>query len=288
MRTDVRMRLGAVTVAGLALVAALAACGGDDSGGADGTSTTVAPHVYAALGDSFSAGEGAPPYEAASGACNRSAASWTNLLAADDEVASIDHRACGGSQIGNLLTPWADRGQAAQVPAEPDPTVTLVTVTVGGNDVGFGEIVAVCVFLECPAPTDAGFAAKLQALGVRLADELYPALEAAYPNAEIAHVGYPRLTPPAGDPVEGCSWLSEGDQAAAAGIVAALNATIATSAEAAGVTYVDVTEAAAGHELCSAAPWFQGIGQPGQAHPTADGQRAIARAVAKALGIRVA
>jgi lysophospholipase L1-like esterase len=274
-------------IAGLTLVGGLSACSGDDAKEAGSTTTTVAPYVYAALGDSFSAGEGAPPYEAESGACDRSTSSWTNLLAADDEVASIDHRACGGAQIGNLLTPWTERGQDAQVPGTPDPTVTLVTVTIGGNDVGFGEIVAVCVFLDCPSPTDAAFAGKLAALSNRLTDELYPALRTAYPKAEIVHVGYPRLTPPTGDPVEGCPWLTEGDQAGAAGIVAELDSTIETSAKAARVTYVDITEALAGHELCSADPWIQGIGQPGQAHPTVDGQRAIERAVAKGLGIRL-
>ena len=41
----------------------------------------------------------------------------------------------------------------------------------------------------------------------------------------------------------------------------------------------------AGHELCTASPWIKGIAEPGQAHPTAEGQVAIERAVAAALRI---
>jgi hypothetical protein len=80
-------------------------------------------------------------------------------------------------------------------------------------------------------------------------------------------------------------WLSDGDQEAAAGIVDALNGAIEEAANSADITYVDVTDVMAGHELCTSSSWLKSIPSPGQAHPTADGQRAIEAAVAEALDI---
>ena len=143
----------------------------------------------------------------------------------------------------------------------PDPDVGLVTVTIGGNDVGFSEIVAQCVLGDCSGvPTSAGFQAKLDALSTRLIDEVYPALEAAYPNAMIVQVAYPRLTPLEGPPV-GCFWLTEPERAATVEVVDRLDEAIGPGG-AAGDVFVDITDALAGHELCTEDPWVEPGPQP--------------------------
>ena len=43
---------------------------------------------------------------------------------------------------------------------------------------------------------------SLHTLATTLDKTVYPALEKAYPRARIVHVGYPRLSPPAGQPLQ--------------------------------------------------------------------------------------
>ena len=269
-------------LAGLLLVAS--ACGG---GGDDGEDDDPVPrrHVVVALGDSFTAGEGAPPYDADPERCRRAAGAWPRLLGEVAVVASVELRACAGAQTEHLTGPWEGRGLDAQIPDEPDPDVTLVVLTIGGNDIGFGDIVASCVILTCsPAPDSDELEARLDALRIALVQDVHPRLAAAYPEARVVHVGYPHLAPPP-DIDPRCLWMSGADQRAARGIVDALDETAADAAEQAGTAeHLDVSDAFAGHELCTRDPWVNDVGfGPGAAHPDADGQRALARAVAEAL-----
>lgn len=285
--TSTRRRAVALLV-GLALGAAVAACGGDDGDAAEPSSTATAPLVAVALGDSFAAGAGAPPYDDGSASCTRSPEAWALQLATDSPgIASLDHRACGGAKTEHLTGRWADRNLPAQIAAAPDRKVTLVLLVIGGNDVGFSGVVGACVLFACPSPTDAGFVAKLATLESTLTSTVYPAVERAYPNARIVHVGYPRLTPAPGEPVVGCPWLPPDDQAAAGATIDALNQTVEEAAEAADVTYVDTSTALAGHELCSDASWVRAIGEESQVHPTADGHVAMERTVAEELHLTI-
>lgn len=288
MRTERWARGAGGRALAIVLLLGATACAGDGppSDASDGTTTTEPPPIrLAALGDSFSSGEGAPPDDRPDDPCHQAAAAWPRLLDGDSpRITSIDHRACSGADTAKLLGAWSSRDLPAQIPAAPDPRITLVTLTVGGNDAGFGDIVARCVLLTCPSPTDGELTDALATLTATLEDDVYPALEAAYPNARIAHVGYPRLTPAPGEEAD-CIWLAEDEQETAAGIVAAINAAIEDAASSADVTYVDVFDVMAGHELCTSSPWIKSIPSPGQAHPTAEGQQAIAAAVAEALDI---
>lgn len=280
-----RWRRGVVTLAVLGGLAA--ACSGDDGGT---PAVERRPSGYVALGDSFSAGVGAAPDDAGSGGCERSTRSWPPVLdELDDAVDLVAFVACGGATVDDLLGP--DGTLDAQIPAgAEDREVGLVTLTIGGNDVGFSALVARCVLLDCSnAATDPGFRADLEAVGDRLSGEVYPAIRAAYPRARIAHVGYPRLTPAPGEDVEGCRWLSPTEQTAAAAVVEQLGVTAeqaVAAAEVDDVVFVDVFEALAGHELCTDEPWVNEVItlRSGRAHPTAEGYAAIAEAVAAALG----
>jgi lysophospholipase L1-like esterase len=286
-----------VLVAILAVAVLVPACGGDDD---DPPAADPDAIRYVALGDSFSSGEGAPPYEPGPGACNITSQAWPRLLYADNpRFVSVDHRACAGAKTVHMTERWESRGLPAQIPAEPDDRVTLVTVTIGGNDLGFGDIVGTCVVVTCPDPEGKAFTASVAALREALVSTVHPALRVAYPKARIVHVGYPRLTPAPGEPVDGCAWLDEEDQRRAAGIITALNDAIQDAASGPGVSdgpesqrasfeYLDVTEALAGHELCTASSWLNPIGLgTGHAHPNAAGQRALEKAVAAGLGLEL-
>lgn len=276
------MRPWRTAIAVVVAVGSLVACGGDDDSGSSDLSG------YVALGDSFSAGVGAPPYDESSGRCDRAERSWPHVLDEQDEgIELLELRACGGARVEHLLSPWTNREQPAQIPSEARDDVGLLTVTIGGNDVGFGDIVAQCVLGDCSElPDGEEFRAALAELTDTLVDDLYPALHAAFPDARIVHVGYPRLTPLTGDLPPECLWLSEAERPAAVAIVDRLNGAIADAAAVSEreVEFVDLADALAGHELCTEDSWVNAISLDAErAHPTADGYTAMAQAVAAAL-----
>lgn len=277
-------RGGLLAVAALAVAAACS--GGDGNGAAEAEEQAPRPDVIVALGDSFSSGEGAPPYDARPEPCRRSADAWPRLLERRPEVASVELLACAGAETDELTGPWESRDLGPQIPERPRPEVTVVLLTIGGNDIGFGDIVATCVLLTCsPGPGSDTLDERLDALRTALVQDVHPALARAFPNARIVHVGYPHLAPPPEVEPRGCPWMSGDDQRISRGIVDALDEVIEEAAQQSGTArYADVADAFADHELCTEEPWVNAVGLgPGAAHPNPDGQRALAAAVADAL-----
>ena len=178
----------------MAVVAVLlvltAACSDDDSGGPD---PGAAAKRYVALGDSFPAGGGAPPY----GARRAVRAGLAPRPRSGARSGRVGRGAGVRRRVGRPAPRHRVRGAAsAQVPDEPDGGVALVTISIGANDAAAVTAIAVCAALDCsPYATSVPFTAALAQLTARLVDEVYPALRAAYPNAQLVHVGYPRLTP---------------------------------------------------------------------------------------------
>jgi hypothetical protein len=251
---------------------------------------------YVALGDSFASGEGTYNYDGGN-KCHRGPLAWPRVLQQEaSSIPVIMHRACSGAQTGDLFKKF--KGSPRQIPITPDPSIELVTATIGGNDVLFSGIVKDCYFTSCGNLPDRGFRRKVSRLGTTLVTSVYPALRRAYPNARIVHVGYPRITPPAGDPVLNCGWLRPDEQAAADGVLEFLNSEIASAALISqqggdNIEYANVTGALADHELCTPDSWVHPINPlvygkaSEQAHPTAPGQVAYMRAVATALDINL-
>jgi len=268
-----------------ALLVLASACTDDDSDPPEGSRDRTA---YVALGDSFSTGGGAPPYD---GPCARSELGWPYVVEEEsDLVDSVDLRACGGATI-ELLMGTGPRGPSTtQIPEDPDEDVTLVTLTIGGNDAAAITTIAACAAVDCaPVAGSAQYQTELAQITAGLADEVYPALRTAYPNARLVQVGYPRLTPPADETVQDCPWLVGANRTAPADILEALNGALeAATAEVPrlNVEFVDITDALARHELCTFAPWVHRVSDGIEAlHPTADGYEAIGKAIATALGI---
>jgi lysophospholipase L1-like esterase len=255
----------------------------------DGGAQTV---KMAALGDSYSSGEGTYSYDANSqGArCHRGPDAWPRKVEAGvAEISQIDHRACTGAKTAQLFT-WYN-SNPPQIPRTPDTSVELVTISIGGNDVGFADILRSCYLAgsSCAnVPDSQNFEKSLNRLYRQLVDSVYPALRKAYPNARIAHVGYPQILPAPGTRPVRCGWLSEPEQNAAQKMAAKLNGTIYLATKAGEVDWVDVTNALAGHELCTADPWMVDLSfgpfNSERGHPDADGQKAIALVVGNALG----
>src|SRR5206468_4326241 len=99
---------------------------------------------YVAMGDSYSAGEGVPKFIGKS-KCHRSRRAYPKLLASQAKIpdAHFTFVACSGAQIHNLL--W--RTQNDELPQLDAVAVgtNLITLSIGGNDIGFSEIVVNCI-----------------------------------------------------------------------------------------------------------------------------------------------
>jgi hypothetical protein len=99
----------------------------------------------AALGDSYSSGEGNPPFIKAAGDCDRSSAAWpTQLGKLDESIPDVTDIACSGAHSSALTQIF--KGQASQTSQLTAlmPATDLVTLTIGGNDVDFSGILADC------------------------------------------------------------------------------------------------------------------------------------------------
>jgi len=246
------------------------------------------PRIYAALGDSYAAGEGLAPFDADSGRCHRSPSAYPRLVAAQ-EGATLAFAPCTGATVAMMVDP---AGQLGVI----DPASDLVTVTVGGNDVGFANVVGECVIGVDPCShLDAEVEAALGRLGPTL-EAAYRLIRARAPGARVLVVGYPQVVAdPARADLDNCPalstivpsrrvtvddarWLREKG--------ARLSEVVGRAAKAAGVSYVDVVAAFAGHEACAAEPWLSGVvltDLRGSFHPTVVGQMELARLVTRAL-----
>jgi lysophospholipase L1-like esterase len=241
------------------------------------------PVVLAALGDSYSSGEGNPPYDPAADGCDRSREAWP-LPAVAKLRWTVTNLACSGAQTTDVAKSF--KNQPAQVAAlaalRPRPDV--VTITIGGNDAGFANVLGACYQINCASSgrVAAAEATILTVLPGLLADT-YRAVEAAAPRAQLVVVGYPRLFPAHQSDVTGCDWLTDDERQALNHAADLLNGVIVVAAWLAGARYVDVSRTLKGHELCRKDPWLVPLPLSGAAHPNAEGQRAIAHRVAGAL-----
>jgi streptogramin lyase len=108
---------------------------------------------YVALGDSYSSGEGNPPFEVGTNApgdeCHRSPVAYGPLLDSSLGLGSMAFRACSGAVTDDIFKPNQD--EPPQL-AWPGPATKTVTLTIGGNDAGFRSVLEQCVAGVRPAP----------------------------------------------------------------------------------------------------------------------------------------
>lgn len=217
---------------------------------------------YVALGDSYSSGVGAGPYDLST--CLRSQKSYAPLWAVAHSVSSFRFPACGGAVTADVLT--------SQVGALSTST-TLVTITIGGNDAGFADVMTSCRFGSTTGCENAVAGAKAFATGVLPArlDATYAAIRDRAPNARLVVLGYPRLFETGWC---GLLAMSSYKRTILNEAADALDGVISARAGAAGATYVDARPFFAGHGVCAADPWIHDVSGVIEAyHPDADGYR---------------
>jgi lysophospholipase L1-like esterase len=206
---------------------------------------SAAAGKYVALGDSYAVAPGTYTYDDPSeqDPCRRGPLTYPRLWAAAHPDVAFTEASCSGATAQEML--------AQQVPQLTADT-TLVTVQVGGNDVGFVAVLQNCILtLDDQDCIDGVEQAKAAATGVLPAalGQLYGAVRAAAPSARIVVVGYPRLYTIGGDC--GIIGLSDRERTALNSAADTLADVISTQAGAAGFTYLDARPVFDPHTLCS-------------------------------------
>ncbi|MEV2264233.1 SGNH/GDSL hydrolase family protein [Streptomyces anulatus] len=252
-----RIRASVVTLA-LAAVAALGAAG--PASAAD----SAAAGGYVALGDSYSSGVGAGSYLSDSGDCRRSTNAYPYLWQAANSPTSFDFVACSGATTSSVAS--------SQLGVLSSST-SLVSVTAGGNDVGFADVMQDCVLSSeatCISSVNNAVSQMNNTLPGSL-DSLYDGIRARAPQAQVVVLGYPRFYKLAGSCVAG---LSEAERTAINNASDVLNDVIAKRSADAGFTFSSVVDEFTGHELCSGDAWLHSVSVPiyNSYHPKAAGQ----------------
>ncbi|MFF3318596.1 SGNH/GDSL hydrolase family protein [Streptomyces sp. NPDC003035] len=220
---------------------------------------------YVALGDSYSSGVGAGSYDSASGNCKRSTKAFPVLWKNANAPSSFAFTACSGARTGDVTS-----GQLGPLSTATD----LVSLTVGGNDAGFADVMTTCVLQSeatCINRVNQAKAYVDTTLPGQL-DAVYSAIRNKAPNARVVVLGYPRFYQLSGSCVAG---LSENERRAINGGADHLNAATAKRAADHGYTFASVVPAFTGHEICSGASWLHSVNwlNIGESyHPTAAGQ----------------
>ncbi|MCX4733020.1 SGNH/GDSL hydrolase family protein [Streptomyces sp. NBC_01363] len=230
-----------------------------------GAATSVQAVDYVALGDSYSSGVGSGSYDSASGDCKRSTKAYPALWAAANSPASFAFTACSGARSGDVKA-----NQLGPLNSSTD----LVSISVGGNDAGFADVMTTCV-LQSEATCLGRIATARSYVDTTLPgnlDSVYSAIQAKAPSARVVVLGYPRFYKIGGT----CSvGLSDKVRTAINGAADYLNAATAKRAADHGFAFADVAGKFTGHEICSGSAWLHSLNwlNIGESyHPTAAGQ----------------
>jgi lysophospholipase L1-like esterase len=213
---------------------------------------------YVALGDSYAAGPLIPNQIGPPLGCLRSSNNYPHLAAAGIG-APLRDVTCSGATTEDMTEP-----QSTELGTNPpqldalDAETTAVTLTIGGNDIGFSEIALSCITFNpfatpCRDQYDSGgkdvIAERIAATAPDV-DAVLDGIAEISPAAEVYVVNYAAIFPEAGF---GC-WpqmpIGWGDVPYLRAKQKQLNGMLATQAAANGATLVDWYQASIGHDAC--------------------------------------
>jgi lysophospholipase L1-like esterase len=227
------------------------------------TQAQAAAGPYTALGDSYSSGVGTRTYYSDSGSCYRGPNAYPVKVAAA-LGAPLTFAACSGARVPDVLN------QLGSLNA----STAFVTVSVGGNDAGFADVITRCALpwpWTCTAEINNANNYIRNTLPGTL-DNLYTQIRAKAPSARVVVVGYPRLFN--GEECNTGARISPSEQSALNATADLLATTIAGRAAAHGFGFVDVRSAFTGHAVCDDVEWINGLSNPvlESYHPNVAGQ----------------
>ena len=238
---------------------------------------------YLALGDSYTSGEGTFNYvtgtDTSVNMCHLSLHAYPFLIG--QQVFNQGHSvACSGATIGDLdnlnsgyygqvadHTARKNRTNVSSILADFNPGYlaqlefvktyqpNVVSVSVTGNDIGYSYVLQQCAEPHLSSntcyPSYEDKAEVYAAIDRKYRDlsALYSRLKAAAPHSTIYAIGYPQVAATGGD----CALnvrLNYDEITFTQSVVNYLNNMIKAAAMNQGVTYVDISQALAGHRLC--------------------------------------
>ncbi|MEK7594205.1 MAG: SGNH/GDSL hydrolase family protein [Patescibacteria group bacterium] len=254
---------------------------------------------YLGLGDSYTSGEGAfdylPGADTTNNMCHLSANSYPLLLTHDLFGNTGGHSvACSGAVINDIGSKSGSyRGQVSGVASfeklqkeqasllnsimtnylpgyvaqqqfvgQYQPKI--VTVAIGGNDIGFGDIIQNCVMPHVGTHSVSNNCYDTYEDRIELQDlidrtvprwtSLYKQLVAQAPSTQFYAIGYPEIADYRGN----CALnvhLEASELQFAEELIGYLNSSIAQAADRANIDYIDISQALVGHRLCETASY---------------------------------
>lgn len=243
---------------------------------------------YLALGDSYISGEGAFDYQAGTDTldnhCHLSLISYPYLIGHNLNFDSYHSVACSGTTTNDMINSSGDyRGQIEEKVRRGDRTQQeidsifasfkpgyinqsdfvaryrpkVITISVGGNDMGFSDVLLQCIE---PGTCYSTYEDRLE-LVHQINNRVFPRLVQTYqklmdagsPDMRIYVVGYPQIALPNGDCAVNVQ-LNSDELMFAQQLISYLDRVIQAAASRVGAFYVDAQDALYGHKLCEAGP----------------------------------
>lgn len=201
---------------------------------------------YVALGDSYASGVGSGGTTLNSG-CTRTTNAYPYLISQARANTNLTFVACSGATTTDVMN-----NQISSVTS----STNVVTVEIGGNDIGFANLILACTLGNCASQLTSTAASIPTTLPSKL-QTVYSAIAARAPGARVIVVGYPD---PAG--TKTCTkalGLSSSEIPGIHNVAKVLGDTIKATATSYGYTYVDAIPAFTGHDVCASSPWINGF-----------------------------
>jgi lysophospholipase L1-like esterase len=252
------------------------------------TDTTEAPSRYLALGDSFSSGEGAYNYRSVTdfyadennyNLCHQSLSSYSYLLKKTLSFEWFGSVACSGATQTNVVysqnpyVAWSAQalgpdmsdikninrivndslpGYVLQGYQAYERQPSIATISVGGNDIGFGDIVTACIvnkFFTNMQPCNAGRFDREQV--ANSIDAEIPKLTATFSSIKqnlsgdqkLYVVGYPKIVNYSNLLCSLNTPMEQSEREFADNLVSYLNEAIRIAANQAGARFIDMSSA---------------------------------------------
>jgi lysophospholipase L1-like esterase len=225
-----------------------------------------AANSYVALGDSYSSGTGTRTYINDGTSCQRSVYAYPSLVASSKGL-PLNFRACSGAKVADVTN--------TQLSALTSAT-THVTISVGGNDAGFADVITECAqpgwMSDCNGAINTAQGIINNTLPGRLST-LYSSIRSRAPYAKVVVVGYPRIF--MGEDCNAFTWFSPDEESRLNQTADLLNSKISAAASARGFTFSNPTSRFIGHAVCDSPEWINGLSNPVSEsyHPNVAGHR---------------
>jgi hypothetical protein len=250
------------------------------------------PDTYVALGDSYTAGPLIPNQSTNPLGCLRSDKNYPHLTSPKIKAAKFVDVSCSGATTKSMYSAQ----NVTPGPANPpqldavNENTKVVTIGIGGNDIGFTDIVKNCAVQN---PFGSGCKGdyvhdgqddlrnRIDALGPKIG-KLLRDVKAKGTQAQLFLVGYPTILPETGNGCYPLVPILPNDVVYLRGIEHYLNAMLKAQAGLNHTHFVDTATSSIGHDACAGSKWVEGIIPTSVAapvHPNANGMKNTAAVV---------